>query len=67
MFGAPPEASKEDIKPAPEASQEDSKAAVLPGGVGLFGRRYFICKTRKRLTDDGGASILATKNVDSDF
>ncbi|KAJ3573337.1 hypothetical protein NP233_g2498 [Leucocoprinus birnbaumii] len=29
--------------------------------VGLFGRRYIICKTRKRVTDDGGASILATR------
>lgn len=37
------------------------------GGVddlGLFGRRYLICKTRKRLTDDGGASILATRPSD---
>jgi hypothetical protein len=28
--------------------------------IGLFGRQYAICKTRKRVTDDGGASILAT-------
>ncbi|KXN86394.1 hypothetical protein AN958_10256 [Leucoagaricus sp. SymC.cos] len=34
--------------------------------LGLFGRRYLICKTRKRVTDDGGASILATRLTDSD-
>jgi len=54
----------------PDAPQEDTKDAIVPGGspgVGLFGRRYLICKTRKRITDDGGASILATKNVDSNF
>jgi len=30
--------------------------------IGLFGRRYLICKTRKRVTEDGGASILATSS-----
>lgn len=27
--------------------------------VGIFGRRYLIVKTRRRVTADGGASILA--------
>ncbi len=44
---------------------------LAPAGLGLFedqpgmktvsivGRRYFVMKTRRRVTADGGASILA--------
>ncbi|KAF9451629.1 hypothetical protein P691DRAFT_807247 [Macrolepiota fuliginosa MF-IS2] len=41
---------------------ETSATADNNSGLRLFGRRYLICQTRKRLTKDGGASILATRS-----
>lgn len=31
---------------------------VIKKSMGQFGRRYLVMKTRKRITSDGGASIL---------
>ncbi|KAJ2930192.1 hypothetical protein H1R20_g6880, partial [Candolleomyces eurysporus] len=44
---------------ATEAARDDTDVGRTVKTVGHIGRRYLIMKTRRRVTTDGGASILA--------
>jgi hypothetical protein len=51
------------LKLNPEAPSWDGPAATTEATpvVGAIGRGYIVAKTRRRITDDGGRSILATE------
>lgn len=45
------------------SSAGDGDPEYRPRAIGLLGRRYLVCQTRKRLTEDGGSSILTLRNT----
>lgn len=62
LFTQSGDATKKGKRPASQASQEVDGDGNGGKVLARFGRRYLIVKTRKRVTVDGGASILVVGN-----
>ena len=64
MFKEPVQNDKAK-KAATQPRPRDTRDVDKPKNLERFGRRYLIMKTRKRVTADGGASVLVLGEEDT--